>query len=778
MFRKVSARVPILAVILWARQAWADQPADAPPVAPVTLLFHADLGGQFVAPGCGDRARASGGYAGVVGALRARRSETGPVALLGGNWSGPDPFAATLLATGAEGARTLAALLARGGYDAVALGHDELSLEPATLDLLLPALARQGLPLLATNLTCTAGRTVCASVRREVVVRRPSGVVGVLATISPSVVDGIPHGHLAGLALGDPAAAIRSGIARLRAAGATTIVVMTDGPRDTRAVGEIEALARQLDGGAAPAALLSAGLTDSAGRALRLLRRDGAPAIIGSPSGAGGLAAITFAGGDVAVDAIPPGVPDATTVALAAPTAAAACRDEARTVAPAGVRRSLTQDEFVTYVLEVLRRRTGAEIAVVNRAFVKAAPFPITGPLTRGDLDRALPYRAVIGSARVTGPLVESLLGAALTNPKLAVVGLAKEGGALKVNGRGLDKARAYRVATIAFVAGGGDGIFAPHALPFAPTAGARDLREEVEAFLRHETAAEDRDPTVDPRTDFGPPPGERSLWVALADGGFDLSNTAISNGPGYGSAQLTRAQQTLIKGQATLVLQLRQPRHELDGRFDAQYGWSETEPLGMPKVSGETVDLITAIANYTFRGLRDWRRVPRPLIPDPYARVWLESEFTRPDVTATQPRSYHHLQLTDTAGAQLTPIPRLRLRGGAGVQTELLASGPAGNWRALIEAGATLDPTALATVGPLAIKLEGMVEYNYIDPIDSRQHQLRGNAKLSAPLLPALFLTVGVDVFAIAREGLGWGASYDTTIGLRVHGDLAHQRL
>jgi hypothetical protein len=442
------------------------------------------------------------------------------------------------------------------------------------------------------------------------------------------------------------------------------------------------------------------------------------------------------------------------------------------------VRGILTQDDFVTYVLEVLRRRTGAEIALVNRAFVKEAPFPIIGPLTRGDLERALPYHAVIGSARVTGPLVESLIGGALTNPKLAVLGLAKTGGALKVNGRGLDKARAYRVATIAFVAGGGDGIFPPHALPFNTTAGALELRKEVEAFLRQETAAEDRDPTVDPRTDFGPPPGERALWVALADLGLDLSDTAISNAPGYGNAQLTRSEQTLLKGQATLILQLRAPRHEVDGRFDVQYGWSETKPQGMPKVFGETVDLITAIANYTFRGLRDWRRVPRPLVPDPYARVWLESEVTRPDVTPTQPRSYHHLQLTNTVGAQLTLNPRLRLRGGGGVQTELLAAGPAGDWRALIEAGGTLDPTALATVGPLAIKLEGMVEYNYIDPAASRQHQLRGNAKLSVPLLPALFLTVGVEVFAIAREGLGWAASYDTTIGLRLHGDLAHQRL
>ena len=197
-----------------------------------------------------------------------------------------------------------------------------------------------------------------------------------------------------------------------------------------------------------------------------------------------------------------------------------------------------------------------------------------------------------------------------------------------------------------------------------------------------------------------------------------------------------------------------------------------------MPEVSGETADLITGIALYTYKGLRDWRRVPKPFIPDPYARVWLESEFTRPDVTPTQPRTYHHLQLTNTAGAQFTLTPRLKLRGGAGAQSELLAPAPDGDWRAVIEAGATLDPTAIATVGALAVKLEGLVDYDFVDPTGTRQHQLRATGKLSVPLLPALFLTVGLDVFAVQREELGWGASYDTTIGLRLHADVAHQVL
>jgi 2',3'-cyclic-nucleotide 2'-phosphodiesterase (5'-nucleotidase family) len=759
-------------------------PVAVPVGAPV-ILFHADLDGRFAAPACGKPARLAPDYAALVAALHdaaaaaARGGEPPPLAFLGGNWAGPDPFAAAVLTSGAP---ALAALLARGGYDAIALGHDELSLDPATLDALLPGLAAARLPIVATNLTCDARRPACGAIRREILIRRPGTTIGVLATISPSVLAGIPPGRLAGFGLADPLAAIRAGVTRLRAQGAKLIVVMTDGPRDTRALDEVDALARNLATGVAPDLLLAAGLADDeTSRAVRMLRRDGAPPVVGSPAGAAGLSRIRKTGDDLSVDALSAVTShaDAETERLLATAGGTFCARAAQKLAPAPVKGSLSRDDFVKYVLEVMRRRAGAEIALVNRAFVKQAPFPISGAFTVGDLERALPYGAVIGAARVQGPVVDSLLGPALANPKLAAIGLTHGKDGLQVNGRPLDKAREYRVATIAFVAGGGDGIFAPHALPFAILPGAPDLRAEVASFLRGETGAEDHDPTVSAQTDFGRAPVDRPLLVLLADGELDFAGTSISNVPGYGDAQLTRAQQASVKGEATLVAQIRHPIHEGDGRFDAQYGWARNQPPGMPAVSGESVDLITAIATYTYRGLRDWRRVPKLAVPDPYARVWLESEFTRPDVTATQTRTYHHLQLTNTAGAQFTLTPRLKLRGGAGVQSELLAPDDQdGGWHAVIEAGATLDPTAIATFGALAVKLEGLVDYDFIDPTETRQHQLRATGKLSVPLVPALFFTVGLDVFAVQRQQQGWGASYDTTIGLRVHTDFARQPL
>jgi len=217
---------------------------------------------------------------------------------------------------------------------------------------------------------------------------------------------------------------------------------------------------------------------------------------------------------------------------------------------------------------------------------------------------------------------------------------------------------------------------------------------------------------------------------------------------------------------------------HEADVRLDVKYGCARTQPLGAASMSAETADLVTFSTIYNFRGLRGAEALLKRTVPDPFVRVRLESELTRPDVTPTQPRAYHHAQMTNTAGVLFTALPKLRLRAGAGAQAELLAGGADGAWQAVLEAGGTMDPVAIATFGPLAVKVEGLVDYDLVAPTGRRQHQVRGSGKLSVPLLPALFVTVGVNVFAVQREGHGWGSAADVVAGLRVHHDLAYQGL
>jgi 2',3'-cyclic-nucleotide 2'-phosphodiesterase (5'-nucleotidase family) len=764
--------------------------ARAAPDNPV-IIYHADLEGRLASPRCGHGRETPIDYAAVVGAIRIERERAPvadrlpPVVLLGGNQTAPGLFARSLLDGGDAGTRRLATLLARGSYDAVALGHQELSLAPAELFAFVRAATTAGLPVVTTNLRCSVARqALCSMTQPDLLVRRGTRVFGILATISPGVLPGIPPDRRQGLVLEDPASAVRAAVGRLRARGATHVVLMTQQNRSSRSLDETDALARALGTDGAPDLILAGGLSEEPDvAAVRLIARESMVPIAGSSTGTTGLTRVTLPEADgslpsaafVSTGAV---AGDAETERLLTAEIGAYCARFGVPVAAGPIRGTLTRDSFLSYVLEVMRRRAGAEIAVINQGFVKRAPFPMQGALTRADLYTALPYRAAIGVARMTGVSVEKVLGPVSGSAGLAISGLTGSGGKLSVNGRTLDKTRSYRVATIEFVATGGDNLVAAGSIPWRALPGAVDLRDAVESFLRAETGTEDRDASIDLKTDFGPPAEARPLLVGVTDVGFDLLDTSISNGPRYGDAQLTRSAQTSLKGEITALAQLRMPAHQADARFNLKYGWTRSQPAGAPAISGETADLVTLTSIYGYGGLKKLTREPRSLIPDPYARVWLESELTRPDVTPTQTRAFHHFELTGTTGALFTLASKLKLRAGVGARSELMAPGTAGRWRTLFEAGAALDPVALGSLAGVVSRFEGLADYTFVEPGGTREHQLRASARLSVPIVPLLFLTAGIDVFAVEREAIGWGVSYDTTVGLRIHLDAAHQAL
>jgi hypothetical protein len=639
--------------------------------------------------------------------------------------------------------------------------------------------------VLASNLTCDEPRRgLCSALRPELVIEGGGDRTAVLALLSPSLLPGVPPGAREGLGL-EPMhdAAVRL-ISRARAHGATRVVLMVDVPRSWDGAQEVAALQQRFARGPAPDVILTSGL---AGRGplgtIRLLEQDGAPPVIGSTAASAGIARVRLpASGKPQVEVVRSGAErDPATAALLAPLAAEYCRRHDVVVGAGPVRGELTREKWLGYLLAVMRRHAHAEVALLNRDFVKSEPFPFRGRLTRIDLLRAMPYEGVVGTARVPGARLAALLSPAMGDPRLVTLGVdgGRAGKPLAINGRPLDPTRSYRVATIAFVAAGGDELLSAGALPFRPLPGAPDLRRLVEQFLETGTATDDGDPAIDPRTDFGRAAAEKTLVVAMGDLAVDLSQTSISRQPDQQAPQLTRAEQRSIKGELTAVGQLRSRLHEGDARLKLVYGHARNQPADEPRVSAETADLLTFSALYDFRGLRNLELpVPRVAVPDPYARLLVESELTRPAVSATQTRDYHHAELTATTGALFTVTPKLRLRAGVGVRKQLVAPAPAGRARALVEAGGTLDPIPLFTFGGVAARFEAVFDYVFADPFAAREHQLKANGRVAVPILPLLFVTAGLDLFAVQQGGGGWGAAYDTSIGLRLHLDAARQSL
>ncbi len=769
---------------------------------PIEVIYHADLEGQMAIPQCGKAATEPPDYAALVATVNRLRKEAGergahaPIVLNGGDSIAPDLFVRGILKRDKEaGAKDVALALKQAGYDAIAIGNHELATDRDRFERFAAAVTDLGMPLVLSNLRCDAKvQPFCQYVRSEAIVERGGQKVGILAVLSPRTLSGVKGDNVKGIQLDEPVEAITAGMARLRQAGAAAVVLMVQINANQTGFDEVWALQQKLAAGDAPEVILSSGLAEQDGAtATRLVRQDNAPPLVGSSGGTVSVTRVTIAAHgtkgprvDAMGEAARADERDAETARIMAPHIANYCDRYGKAVGPGAAAHPITKPEFLEYVLNVMRRATGSEIALLNTGFVHARPFPLTGGLTQAELKRAMPHKAVVGTARVTGTALEDLLGAGLANKKLAVLGATKDGG-IKVNGRALDKSRAYTVATVEFVAKGGDGIFGATDLEaWHPIEGEPDIRDLVDRVIEKETAREDGNPSIDPATDFGKPATDRLLTVAMADLGADFTDTNISNGKSYGDAQLTRAEQRAINAQFSGILQLNHPIHNLDNRLSLKYGYARTKPAGMPAASQETLDLIQFTSIYSYKGFKDVKALPSAAVPDPYMRAFLESEFTKPDQVMGMGRTYQHLELTHTAGALFTLHPKLKLRGGAGYRKELAASAssadPAeanvGEVRFIAEAGATLDPIGVASLGDMPIKFEALFDYFMINPSGKTEHQIRSSGKVSMPLLPLLFLTAGLDIFAVDRNGAGWGASFDTTIGLRVHFDGAHQSL
>lgn len=743
---------------------------------PIELVYHADLEGQLAAPRCGrSPTQAEPDYAAQVAAIQSiqqaatERGAPQPIVLLGGDQIAPDLFSRVVLEDeGEAGARAIAATLGRARYDAITLGNHELSTRRERLERFADAVTSVGMPIVVSNMKCdTTVQRFCTRISREVIVTRGDQQIAILGVLSPRMLATIARSQLTGIELVEPAVAIAEQVQRLRKSGVHAVVVMMQVNSGGGGLEEVLALQRTLPRDHAPDVILASSFADADGqRQTLLVRQEGSPAVAGSSSGTRGVTRVTLAPG-APVDAV--AVPSRTelrdepTAQFLAPYHARFCDRFGTPIGAPDAKLPTTKLELLDYTLKVMQHATRSEIAIVNAGLVYTRAFPLVGPWTRAALRRALPYATQIGTLTVHGSELAALLEKGEASGRLRMLGAARPepGKPFQVNGRAIDKTRGYRIATSAFVASGGDAGYTNDELKAWQPSKIADVRDLVETHLGRGTT-------------FDVPASERLLTSAIGDLLADWTNTSISNGDALTDPQLSRAQQQTIKLELVGLLQLDHPHHRWDSRLNAKYGYTRTRPVMMPAVGQETLDLVQLSSLYSYRGLTGRRY-------SPYSRLAFETELTVPDT-----RTYRHAEVTHTAGALFTLRPKLKLRGGAGYRTELFAEGGSpdpveaqiGGYRFVVEAGATLDPTPIATVRRSTVTIEGLVEYFAMSPFGRTEHQFRASSRLSMPLVPRLFLTAGLDVFVVDRETVGRGASIDTTIGIKIHLDATHQSL
>ena len=111
--------------------------------------------------------------------------------------------------------------------------------------------------------------------------------------------------------------------------------------------------------------------------------------------------------------------------------------------------QSMRYDLFVKYILNLMRRITSSEIAVINEGAIRRGPFPFRHFVSREDLYRAMLFNSKLVVLEAQGQQLKQWLQSSPTSKeKLKATGWT--GGS--INGRPLKPQKYYRVVTIDYV--------------------------------------------------------------------------------------------------------------------------------------------------------------------------------------------------------------------------------------------------------------------------------------------------------------------------------------
>ncbi|HEV8322789.1 MAG TPA: 5'-nucleotidase C-terminal domain-containing protein [Myxococcota bacterium] len=733
----------------------APAPASAPSSAPapaaaaptLSLFYLVDIGGRFDAFSC--RAADAGApraldFANTVAALEraageARaRGEPDPLTIVGGDVLSPGAYARAVLAR-SGGAAELAGLLERASVDFLALGNHEFDVENALLGDFLAAAEARGLRAHLANADCDAAASpLCRWLgddggrvpRRYRLFTRGGVRVAVVAVLDEDLARRVAPGHAAGLSLRDPARAAREVIHGLRARGeADVVVLVAHVEHSSTAPRDVLELVRSLAGFEQPDVVISNGLHAdyrAAGTVEVMRLSEGLPPIVGTepfgvrpgalrlrvdrPAVPGVRAALTVLSiGDVPVD---PGAAAPDLRARFDADTAAHCAVEGVPLGPGRLAAPMDAGTFSAFVLEALRRESRTEVALLNAGAVDASSaFPLAGHVSLDDLRRAIPFDARVVVARVKGDELERFLKQrwrlrdAGDKRALRLVGATTaDGVTFKINGRALEPDVPYKLATIDFVASGGDDIlegfsgpkwpWKPFKLDGAPVL----LRDLVVRFLRDDVHPRRGAAfaALGVRESFAPL-DERFLYDARVDANAGLTDVTIRSSLSAARAAaapaLTRDQFTSLFADVALALYANSSDHAFD--FNLHYAFALSTPDVFDVVPVVNTDVLTFEGIYRLRyfkkALSRTLRRDRWWVPEPYAGTFVETELIPPRDAAGRPVFPPGRTATATAGYRFLVGPKLEFKIGAGLKS----SG----------AGFSIDPPVF--VGELGFRLK-----------------------------------------------------------------------
>ncbi len=652
------------------------------------------------------------------------------------------------------------------GYDALALGEDDLSAPRMRTLEVARRLRDLRIPYIASNLRCEeAAQALCDAVvdadDAPWIVETGTERAAVLSLLGPDVLARIAPDRAAGLRISEIEVALAASVRSAHALGATLVVAVID---STSA--EAFAMARAMPADARPDLLLLAHEGDD-----MLFARPASvrPALAAPPPGGGvevrvGRSEAMRDGFEmlaVPLDHAPE--PAAPVQAFVDEVGAAYCAAYGRALPGGHLERPLDTQEVTLLAAEIVREFAGADAAFLNVGAVDASFHPSrASQLTASDLYIAIEYDEPIVIADVPASWLDEALTQALAHDVVAP-GLDREGEALRVRGRPPVDEVTYRVATIRFLSEQGDG-----ALPELPEGITWRTLEHTEAGeVRYHSlrdvvlAALEPADTRDPR-DARSAPNDALEWVLRGAIDGDFSGSSVSNEAAYDAAALAIDTTIAMGAEGTLNLDATAPDYTWETSLFASYR-TQWAPSLEPETAGAFIEANDRVQLRSMASYRGLRASPSDVwVPDAYIEAFVESEFTRP-----QARDWHWLLMRPTLGARFPLTTEFEVKLQLGLQAQALQPGA----EAEIGAGASvlLRPWSILEADGRSLTLEGNADFFCVDLFDQNRWQLRSQLDLALDLVGPLALTFGATLYAQQDGNQATALAFSATAGFRL---------
>ena len=782
----------------------------------LTLLFTSDIYGRYAWPGCGKRPQGKADLSHLVTAVAKRRDALAragkgqPLVVAGGSMVRPDVMGAHIWGEGHAWAPTAVKLFKKIGFHAVSVGPYDFGAHPDVLKRYMSLMHAGKLPLLAANVLCKDKKDFrCQYLgqkgRRYVLLQSKGLRVAIFSVIREDMTKRVIGAAKGSMDVQDPVETAKKMVVKLRKEEkADLVVVLANLNLQGKSPQSVIKFLRSL-GDATPDLVVADTMFDqSSGNFIHKIQRQQGPPIVGTDRFGQhlGQARVTFTrqggkarvkGIDVKMIDVAAHKPDPSSVPLVADMLKELCRVTNEPLGKAHIKGSLALGDFRTYMMQMMRKRLNAEIAVLNDSSVADTSFPMTGTVTREKILRAIRTKTHLGYFKMDGATIIKKIALPYVVkqlPGLRVVGIEKKGKNYYINGRLINSGHHYKVATTAFVAGGGDDLLSLWTEVFSDS-GFSLRRAATDFFLDGGPAEYDGDHSVNPKTDF---PDLYQKWLLFSgmNAGIFLSNVSVSN---FGddkpiSKSLTsRQDQTTLKIAGNVALGASNRNHAVEGDANLKYAHTWTEDG-----SAEAEDQIRFDFLYRLTYFRN-KKVPADwYMPVPFVEANLNTEFTGDNTycpaavgsscTDDQRDTYHFLDVRGMLGAGLLVNPSLFVKAGFAVTGELLTPQEALDDQGIdagrvgLYLGYKLRRRKLNSSIRNPILLESRLDFFMTDFSNSFQRELTWETKLFFNFLPMFYVSASYRMYYFVAEtdSIHSSMAHDISIGFEILTDYRYQ--